>query len=175
VIEEDLGLGALRLDQDPGQGPKPATAAKRIRQVVGRVRRGEPGFGPAEAVMATATADVAHFLHPHFDDGAALEEVATGVPASPGAASGRVVLSADTAIEASDRGEAVILVRPETGPEDVLGMQAAVGTLTARGGLAATPPLSPGAGAFRRWSGSGRWWSRGTASSSASGAWRSGT
>ncbi|MEZ5259937.1 MAG: hypothetical protein R2705_24555 [Ilumatobacteraceae bacterium] len=49
----------------------------------------------------------------------------TGLPASPGAASGKIVLDADAAVEAADRGEAVILVRTETSPDDVLGMQSA--------------------------------------------------
>lgn len=129
-------MDALRLADGSDHGHTPETATERIRQVVARALRGEPGFGPAEAVAATAPADIAHYLHPHFRDDATLELLGVGVPASPGAASGRVVLSADAAIEAADRGESVILVRPETGPEDVLGMQAAAGILTARGGLA---------------------------------------
>jgi len=127
----------LRLDDGWNQGPRPGAAADRIRRAVERALGPDPSFGPAEAVAATATTDVAHFLHPHFrEDGAALELLDVGVPASPGAASGRVVLTAKDAIEAAERGEPVILVRAETGPEDVLGMQAAAGVLTAHGGLA---------------------------------------
>lgn len=129
-------MDVLGLDEGRRQDRIAATAAGRIRQVVERALGPESGFGPADAVAATATADIAHFLHPHFDDGSALDLLGVGVPASPGAASGRMVLSAEAAIEAADRGETVILVRPETGPEDVLGMQAAAGILTARGGLA---------------------------------------
>jgi phosphoenolpyruvate-protein kinase (PTS system EI component) len=103
---------------------------------VSRAVSSEPGFGPADAVAQADPADVAHFLHPHFDASSGLDLIGMGAPASPGAASGRVVLSADEAIEAAERSEKVILVRTETGPEDVLGMQAAAGILTARGGLA---------------------------------------
>ena len=62
--------------------------------------------------------------------------IASGLPASPGVASGAVVLTSDQAVEAGDRGESVILVRDETSPEDVRGMAKAAGVLTARGGLA---------------------------------------
>jgi pyruvate,orthophosphate dikinase len=58
-----------------------------------------------------------------------------GLPASPGAASGKIVFDADTAEKWNDRGEAVILVRVETSPEDIHGMHAARGILTARGGM----------------------------------------
>ena len=76
-------------------------------------------------------------LHPVFDE-KALEEankLAVGLPASPGAATGRVVFSAQTAEEWSERGEDVILVRTETSPEDIGGMDAAKGILTSRGGM----------------------------------------
>ena len=61
--------------------------------------------------------------------------IAVGLPASPGAASGRAYLSADACVDAVDRGEVVILVRSETSPDDIHGMQVASGILTARGGL----------------------------------------
>ncbi len=76
-------------------------------------------------------------LHPTFDP-AALKKanaVATGLAASPGAACGRVYFTADDAVEASERGEKVILVRLETSPEDIEGMHVARGILTARGGM----------------------------------------
>ena len=63
------------------------------------------------------------------------QAVGRGLPASPGAAGGRIVLDADEAVAAADAGEAVILVRPETTPDDVLGMQASQGILTTRGGM----------------------------------------
>src|SRR5208282_2618419 len=61
--------------------------------------------------------------------------LARGLPASPGAASGKVVFSADAAEDAANRGETVILVRVETSPEDIHGMHAAKGILTTRGGM----------------------------------------
>ena len=61
--------------------------------------------------------------------------IAKGLAASPGAAVGKVYFTADDAADAADRGEKVILVRSETSPEDVHGMQVAEGILTARGGL----------------------------------------
>ena len=64
------------------------------------------------------------------------EPIARGLPASPGVASGKVVLSSEAAVESGGRGESVILVRDETSPEDVVGMSKACGVLTARGGLA---------------------------------------
>ncbi|MCZ8323465.1 MAG: pyruvate, phosphate dikinase [Novosphingobium sp.] len=74
-------------------------------------------------------------LHPTLDPSAPRDVLARGLPASPGAASGVIVLDADTAEKRADRGEAVILVRVETSPEDIHGMHAAKGILTARGGM----------------------------------------
>ena len=75
-------------------------------------------------------------LHPSFDEEAEKEEsIAKGLPASPGAAVGQVVFSAEEAEAAAQRGDEVILVRIETSPEDVGGMHAAKGILTARGGM----------------------------------------
>ncbi len=76
-------------------------------------------------------------LHPVFDNAAqvAAPVLARGLPASPGAASGRIVFFADEAEEWSHRGESVILVRQETSPEDLRGMSVAKGILTARGGM----------------------------------------
>jgi pyruvate,orthophosphate dikinase len=76
-------------------------------------------------------------LHPTLDPKAARDVLTAGLPASPGAASGAIVLDADTA-ERAERGEAVILVRVETSPEDIHGMHAAKGILTARGGMTVT-------------------------------------
>ncbi len=77
-----------------------------------------------------------HLLRPVFDPKArkAAVELASGLPAGPGAASGRIALSAEKAIEMAKEG-AVILVRHETSPEDIAGMNAAEGILTARGGM----------------------------------------
>ena len=74
-------------------------------------------------------------LHPVFDTKAPRHVIATGLAASPGAAVGRVVFSAEEAYEWAERGEAVILVRTETSPEDIQGMIASRGILTARGGM----------------------------------------
>ena len=74
-------------------------------------------------------------LHPTLDPKAARDMLGTGLPASPGAASGAIVLDADTAERLAARGEAVILCRVETSPEDIHGMHAAKGILTARGGM----------------------------------------
>jgi pyruvate,orthophosphate dikinase len=76
-------------------------------------------------------------LHPMFDvDSLAAAKVyGEALPASPGAATGKVYFTADTAVEAKKRGEAVILVRLETSPEDIEGMDAAQGILTVRGGM----------------------------------------
>ena len=76
-------------------------------------------------------------LHPKFEPEALkkAEAIATGLPASPGAACGRIYFNAADAMEAKKRGEKVILVRLETSPEDIEGMYAAEGVLTARGGM----------------------------------------
>ena len=91
----------------------------------------------AEAVMRVAPSQLDELLHPIVDPEA--EKVATplasGLPAGPGGASGRVVFTADDAVEWAARGEQVVLVREETNPEDVAGMRAAVAILTARGGM----------------------------------------
>ncbi|HEV2334931.1 MAG TPA: pyruvate, phosphate dikinase [Stellaceae bacterium] len=74
-------------------------------------------------------------LHPTLDPAAKTTVLARGLPASPGAASGKVVFSADEAEAAASRSESVILVRIETSPEDIHGMNAAKGILTTRGGM----------------------------------------
>ena len=74
-------------------------------------------------------------LHPTLDPEAPRDVIAKGLPASPGAASGIVVFDAETAEQRAERGDSVILVRVETSPEDIHGMHAARGILTARGGM----------------------------------------
>ncbi len=74
-------------------------------------------------------------LHPTLDPDAARDVMTTGLPASPGAASGKIAIDADTAEQWAGRGDKVILVRVETSPEDIHGMHAAKGILTARGGM----------------------------------------
>ena len=90
-----------------------------------------------EAVSRIDAKSLDQLLHPGFDP-AALKEgkiLGSALPASPGAAAGRVYFTAADAKEAGDRGERVILVRLETSPEDIEGMHAAEGILTARGGM----------------------------------------
>ncbi len=88
------------------------------------------------AVMRLESSQIDHLLHPKFDVKALdeAEKIAVGLPASPGAASGKVYFTASDAEKASDT-EKVILVRQETSPEDLAGMVAAEGILTSRGGM----------------------------------------
>jgi len=89
----------------------------------------------ATAIMRIDPAQIDQLLHPMIDPKAKVKVVAKGLPASPGAAVGRVVFTAQDAEDWSSRGEKVILVRTETSPEDIGGMAAAQGILTARGGM----------------------------------------
>ena len=89
---------------------------------------------PREAVLRVEPAQLEQLLHPIIDDSQELTVLAKGLPASPGAAVGRVVFTADEAA-ARGRSEPVVLVRAETVPDDIHGMDAAVGILTARGGM----------------------------------------
>ena len=88
-----------------------------------------------EAIRRVDPAALDQLLHPMLDPDAERQVIAKGLPASPGAASGKVVFDADTAEKQAAAGEAVILVRIETSPEDIHGMHAARGILTARGGM----------------------------------------
>ncbi|NDL68867.1 pyruvate, phosphate dikinase, partial [Anaerotalea alkaliphila] len=90
-----------------------------------------------EALMKVDPKQLDQLLHPNFDPAAlaAATVVATGLPASPGAGAGQVYFTAEHAVEAARRGERVVLVRLETSPEDIEGMAAAEGILTARGGM----------------------------------------
>src|SRR4029077_736489 len=80
-------------------------------------------------------ASLDQLLHPTLDPKAKTTILARGLPASPGAASGEIVFTAEEAESRASRGEAVILVRIETSPEDIHGMHAAKGILTTRGGM----------------------------------------
>lgn len=88
-----------------------------------------------EAIARIEPASLDQLLHPTLDPNAAREVISTGLPASPGAATGKVVFDADEAERLGSVGEAVILVRDETSPEDIHGMHAARGIVTARGGM----------------------------------------
>jgi pyruvate,orthophosphate dikinase len=87
------------------------------------------------AIMRIDPEQIDTLLHPMIDPRISVNVVAKGLPASPGAAVGKVVFSAEDAEDWSAKGEGVILVRPETSPEDIGGMDAAQGILTARGGM----------------------------------------
>ena len=92
-------------------------------------------IGEDEAILRVDAASLDQLLHPTLDPKAEAEVLARGLPASPGAASGRIVFLADDATRAAQSGEDVILVRVETSPDDIHGMHAAKGILTARGGM----------------------------------------
>jgi pyruvate, orthophosphate dikinase len=88
-----------------------------------------------EAVLRVDPMALDQLLHPTLDPNAPRDVLTKGLPASPGAASGKIVFDADTAESHAEMGESVILVRIETSPEDIHGMHAAKGILTARGGM----------------------------------------
>ena len=96
---------------------------------------GERLIPKKEAVNRVMPQQLDRLLHPHFDPKAKRNAIAKGLPASPGAAVGQVVFTADTAEAWRDKGKKVILVRKETSPEDIGGMDAAEGILTAFGGM----------------------------------------
>ena len=88
-----------------------------------------------EAISRVDPSALDQLLHPALDPNGVRHVVATGLPASPGAATGKIVFDADEAERMSQLGDAVILVREETSPEDIRGMHAARGIVTARGGM----------------------------------------
>ena len=87
-----------------------------------------------EAIMRVEPDQIDKLLHPRIDESKELRVIAKGIPASPGAASGIVVFDPDRAEELREKGEEVILVRPETSADDVHGIKSSVGVLTAKGG-----------------------------------------
>ena len=110
------------------------TGAAALKMAVDMVRSNDLGISRAEAVSRITEDHLDAVLHPQFA-GSGYETWAKGLGASPGAAVGRIYFTADDAAAAAAQGEPVILVRNETSPEDVHGMLAAEGILTARGGL----------------------------------------
>ena len=88
-----------------------------------------------EAVTRVEPGHLDQLLHPMFDKSAKRDVIATGLPASPGAAVGQIVFSAADAEAQSSEGKKVVLVRVETSPEDIAGMHVSQGVLTARGGM----------------------------------------
>jgi pyruvate,orthophosphate dikinase len=109
------------------------TAAAAVRMAVEMV--GEGLIDEREAVLRVQPAQLDQLLHPQLDPKATYDVLATGLNASPGAAVGKVYFTADDAQAHHEVGERVVLVRPETSPDDLHGMIAAEGILTSRGGL----------------------------------------
>ncbi|WP_295866882.1 pyruvate, phosphate dikinase [uncultured Oscillibacter sp.] len=111
------------------------TAAAALKVAVDLVDEGM--ITEQEAVLRVEPKQLDALLHPQFDAAALkkAEVIGKGLAASPGAACGRVVFTAEDAKEWADRGEKVVLVRLETSPEDIEGMQVAQGILTVRGGM----------------------------------------
>src|SRR6185369_15174488 len=104
-----------------------------VRIAVEMVREGL--ITEREAILRVDPASIDQLLHPSLDPTAEKRLLARGLPASPGAVSGQVVFSADEAERRAGQGKPVILVRAETSHEDIHGMKAARGILTARGGM----------------------------------------
>jgi pyruvate,orthophosphate dikinase len=88
-----------------------------------------------EAIMRIEPAQLDQLLHPSLDPKAKYEVIAKGLPASPGAASGKVYFTSEDAVKAAKKNQPIILVRQETNPDDIEGMHASVGILTSRGGM----------------------------------------
>ena len=129
-IEFTIEKGKLYMLQTRN-GKRTAKAA--IKIAVDMVKEGL--IDERTAVLRVAPSQLDQILHPSLDPNAVKTVIAKGLPASPGAASGEVVFTADEAEEAAGKGHKVILVRVETSPEDIHGMHAAQGILTARGGM----------------------------------------
>ncbi len=129
-IEFTIEHGKLYLLQTR-TGKRTAMAAVRI--AVEMVDEGI--ISKEEAVMRVTPENVDTLLHPQVDPSAEKEVIGKGLAASPGAAVGKVVFDPDEAVEMAESGEKVILVRLETSPDDIHGMNAAQGILTARGGM----------------------------------------
>ncbi len=109
------------------------TGRASVKIAVDMVREGL--ISESEALMRVSPEHVESFLHPMVDPAQKTEIVATGLPASPGGATGSVVFSAEEAVEVAATGASVILVRRETTPEDIHGMKVAAGILTELGGM----------------------------------------
>ncbi|HUD27878.1 MAG TPA: pyruvate, phosphate dikinase, partial [Novosphingobium sp.] len=109
------------------------TAKAALKMAVDMVEEGL--IDEATAIKRIDPMALDQLLHPTLDPKASRDVLGKGLPASPGAASGAIVLDADTAEKRAERGDAVVLVRVETSPEDIHGMHAAKGILTARGGM----------------------------------------
>ena len=129
-MEFTVEQGKLWMLQTRG-GKRTAKAALRIAVELAN----EGLISKEEAVTRIDPASLDQLLHPTIDPNAKRDVIATGLPASPGAASGEIVFSSDEAAKLQGDGRKVILVRIETSPEDIHGMHAAEGILTTRGGM----------------------------------------
>ncbi len=109
------------------------TAQAAVRMAVEMVEEGL--LNKEEAIMRVGAEQLDQLLHPMLDPKAKKVVIATGLPASPGAAVGRAVFNAEDAESWAAKGEKVILIRNETSPEDIGGMHASQGVITARGGM----------------------------------------
>ncbi|MFA5026267.1 MAG: pyruvate, phosphate dikinase [Candidatus Methylomirabilota bacterium] len=109
------------------------TAAAAVKIAVDLVK--EKMISKEEAILRVSPGQLDQLLHPRVDPSARPQKIAKGLPASPGAAVGKAVFTAAEAEEMAAKGERVVLVRLETSPEDIGGMHAAQGILTARGGM----------------------------------------
>ena len=111
------------------------TAASALKIAVDLVEEGM--LTKEEAILKVGPSQLDSLLHPQFDGKSlkAAKPVGKGLPASPGAACGKVYFTAEDAVAAKKKGEKVVLVRQETSPEDIEGMYASQGILTARGGM----------------------------------------
>ena len=129
-IEFTIEKGKLSMLQTRN-GKRTAKAAVKI--AVDMVKEGL--IDKKEAILRVEPSQLDQLLHPMLDPKAEKVVLTRGLPASPGAASGKIVFNADEAEKAAEKKEKVILVRIETSPEDIHGMNAAEGILTARGGM----------------------------------------
>ncbi|WP_447968714.1 pyruvate, phosphate dikinase [Nitrospira sp. M1] len=111
------------------------TGIAAVRIAVDMVRKGL--IDRREAIQRVAPEQLSQYLYPIFErsEEEKYQTVGKGLPAGPGAAAGKIVLTADLAVELKSRGERAILVRQETSPDDIHGMHAAEGFLTAKGGM----------------------------------------
>ena len=111
------------------------TGAAAVRLAVAMNQDEHIALSPAEAVDRVLPEHIDQLLHPQLADFPPEDLLTTGLGASPGAGVGRVYFTADACVDAVEAGERAVLVRHETSPEDIHGMAAAEGVLTARGGL----------------------------------------
>ena len=109
------------------------TAEAAIKIAVDMVNEGK--INTNDALIRVEPESLNQLLHPTLDNNAKSDFLIRGMPASPGAVSGKIVLESEDAVKLSAAGESVILVRLETSPEDIAGMHAASGILTSRGGM----------------------------------------